>query len=167
MHSITDHQEAARCGALINPVRTVAWRERYEMADRDRILKIGLVFQASLESAPASDRSLEPTDVGGLFQMTEVDWVNLQGNAAGRRLAAEHPGIINALDPEIPLDEFAAGCGNRSRHHRRYDGGAPSRCDRPSRVDHGPPLSALGLGHRAGSYAVLSDGAPVSPGRSL
>ena len=40
--------------------------------------------------------------------MTGVDWVNLQGGEAGRRPAAEHPGIIDALDPAIPLEEFAA-----------------------------------------------------------
>jgi hypothetical protein len=50
--------------------------------------------------------------------MTEVDWVNLQGGTAGRRLAAE-PGIIDAFDPEIPLHEFAAAvaaipCGSWS-----------------------------------------------------
>ena len=38
----------------------------------------------------------------------EVDWVNLQGGTAGRELAAAHPGMIDPLNPEVPLDEFAA-----------------------------------------------------------
>ncbi len=38
----------------------------------------------------------------------DIDWVNLQGGAAGRELAAAHPEIIDATKEEVPLDEFAA-----------------------------------------------------------
>jgi hypothetical protein len=47
-------------------------------------------------------------DIVRLLAVTEVDWVNLQGGAAGRELAAKYLGMIDALSSEIPLDEFAA-----------------------------------------------------------
>jgi hypothetical protein len=43
-----------------------------------------------------------------LLRLEGIDWVNLQGGAAGRRLMAERPQTIDATEPEIPLDEFAA-----------------------------------------------------------
>jgi hypothetical protein len=92
----------------LDALRTAAWRERYDAVGRPGVPKIGLVFQANPQRASASDRSLEPGDVLRLLRTTELDWVDLQAGAAGRRLAAEHPGIIDALDSEIPLDEFAA-----------------------------------------------------------
>ena len=93
----------------IDPGRTAVWRERYDRAGRKEVPKVGLVFRANPQSASASDRSLEPADVARrLLRIAEVDWVNLQGGEAGRALTGEHPGIIEALDPEIPLDEFAA-----------------------------------------------------------
>ena len=87
--------------------RVAAWRERYDTAGRPGAAKVGLVFQANPQSASAPDRSLAPSEVARLLRVSEVDWVNLQGGAAGRRPAAEHPGIIDALGSEIPLDEFA------------------------------------------------------------
>jgi hypothetical protein len=66
------------------------------------------VFRANPQSVSVSDRSLTAGEAARLLSVSEVDWVNLQGSAAGRELAAEHPGIIDALNPEIPLDEFAA-----------------------------------------------------------
>jgi hypothetical protein len=51
---------------------------------------------------------LEAADIARLLAVTEVDWVNLQGGAAGRELAAKYPGMIDAMSREIPLDEFAA-----------------------------------------------------------
>jgi hypothetical protein len=92
----------------VDPVRTAAWRRRYDDAGRNGAPKVGLVFRANPRSASAPDRSLEPCDVTRLLQIAEVDWISLQGGEAGRRLAAEYPGIIDALNPEIPLAEFAA-----------------------------------------------------------
>lgn len=92
----------------IDPNRVAAWRERYDAAGRTGRPKVGLVFHANPASASVSERSLTPADVGRLLAITEIDWVNLQGGAAGRELAAEHPGITDALNREIPLDEFAA-----------------------------------------------------------
>ena len=87
----------------IDPARTAAWRRRYEAAGREGVPKVGLVFAANPESASAADRSLQAADVARLLRTTEVDWVNLQGGAAGRGLAAAHPGIIDPLNPEAPL----------------------------------------------------------------
>ena len=47
-------------------------------------------------------------DLGPLLRTAGIDFVNLQGGAAGRRLVAEYPRIIDAAAEEIPLDEFAA-----------------------------------------------------------
>jgi len=92
----------------VDPVRTAAWRRRYDDAGRNGAPKVGLVFRANPRSASAPDRSLEPSDIARLFQVIEVDWINLQGGEVGRRLAAEYPGIIDAMNPEIPLNEFGA-----------------------------------------------------------
>jgi ADP-heptose:LPS heptosyltransferase len=91
-----------------DPVRIAAWRERYEAAGRQGAPKVGLVFQANPQSGSSADRSLSIGDLAPLLGIAKIDPVNLQGGAAGRQLAAEHPGIIDATNPEIPLDEFAA-----------------------------------------------------------
>jgi hypothetical protein len=91
-----------------DPVRIVAWRERYAAAGRHGAPKVGLVFQANPQSGSCGDRSLSIADLAPLLRIAEIDPVNLQGGAAGRQLAAEYPGTIDATNPEIPLDEFAA-----------------------------------------------------------
>jgi hypothetical protein len=70
--------------------------------------KVGLVFQANPQNGSSADRSLSISDRAPLLRIAEIDPVSLQGGTAGRQLAAEHPGIIDATNPEIPLDEFAA-----------------------------------------------------------
>jgi len=92
----------------IDPLRTAALRRRYEAAGRAGLRKIGVVFQANPESGSATDRSLPIGDLAPLLRTPGVDFVNLQGGAAGRRPAAEHAGIIDAIAEEVPLDEFAA-----------------------------------------------------------
>ena len=69
---------------------------------------MGLVFQANPQSGSSADRSLSISDRAPLLRIAEIDPVSLQGGATGHQLAAEHPGIIDATNPEIPLDEFAA-----------------------------------------------------------
>jgi len=91
----------------IDPLRTAAWRRRYEAAARKEMPKMGLVFQANPESGSAVDRSVPIGDLAPLLRTAGVDFVNLQGGAAGRRLAAEFPDIIDATAEEVPLDEFA------------------------------------------------------------
>jgi len=91
-----------------DPVRIAAWRERYKAAGRRGTPKVGLVFQANPQSGSSADRSLSIGDLAPFLRIAEIDPVNLQGGAAGRQLAAEYPGIIDATNPEIPLDEFAA-----------------------------------------------------------
>jgi hypothetical protein len=94
---------------VIDPLRIAGWRRRYEAAGRPGMPKVGLVFQANPESGTATDRSVPIGDLAPLLQTAaRADFVNLQGGAAGRRLAAEHPGIIDATAEEVPLDEFAA-----------------------------------------------------------
>jgi hypothetical protein len=92
----------------IDPLRTAAWRRRYEGAGRPGLPKVGLVFQANPESGSATERSVPIGGLGPLLRTSGIDFVNLQGGAAGRRLAAEYPGVIDATAEEIPLDEFAA-----------------------------------------------------------
>lgn len=92
----------------IDPLRTAAWRRRYEAAGRKKMLKVGLVFQANPESGSAIDRSVPIGGLAPLLRTAGVDFVNLQGGAAGRELAAEYPGIIDTTAEECPLDEFAA-----------------------------------------------------------
>src|SRR5206468_11575940 len=92
----------------IDPLRSAAWRRRYEADGRPGMPKIGLVFQANPESGSATDRSVPIGDLAPLLRTAGVDFVNLQGGAAGRRLAAEYPGIVDATAEEMPLDEFAA-----------------------------------------------------------
>ena len=91
-----------------DPVRITTWRERYEAAGRRGTPKVGLVFQANPQSGSSADRSPSIGDLAPLLRTAEIDPVNLQGGAAGRQLAAKHPGIIDATNPENPLDEFAA-----------------------------------------------------------
>jgi ADP-heptose:LPS heptosyltransferase len=91
-----------------DPVRIVAWRERYDATGRRRTPKVGFVFQANPQSGSSADRSLSIADLAPLLRIAEIDPVNLQGGAAGRQLAAEYPDIIDATNPEISLDEFAA-----------------------------------------------------------
>ncbi len=92
----------------VDPLRTAAWRRRYEAAGRSEMPKVGIVFQANPESGSATERSLPIGDLAPLLRTEGIDFVNLQGGAAGRRLAADYPGIIDATAEEIPLDEFAA-----------------------------------------------------------
>jgi ADP-heptose:LPS heptosyltransferase len=91
-----------------DPVRIAAWHERYEATGRRGTPKVGLVFQANPQSGSSADRSLSIADLAPLLRTAEIDPVNLQGGAAGRQLAAEYPDIIDATNPEISLDEFAA-----------------------------------------------------------
>jgi ADP-heptose:LPS heptosyltransferase len=69
---------------------------------------VGFVFQANPQSGSSADRSLSMADLAPFLRIAEIDPVNLQGGAAGRQLAAEYPDIIDATNPEISLDEFAA-----------------------------------------------------------
>jgi ADP-heptose:LPS heptosyltransferase len=66
------------------------------------------VFQPNPESGSAIDRSVPIGGLAPLLRTAGVDFVNLQGGAAGRELAAEYPGIIDVTAEECPLDEFAA-----------------------------------------------------------
>ena len=91
-----------------DPVRIAAWRGRYEAAGRPGAPKVGLVFRANPQSGSSTGRSLPIGDLAPLLRIAEIDPVNLQGGAAGRQLAAEYPGIIDATNPEISLDEFTA-----------------------------------------------------------
>ncbi|MGC2524504.1 MAG: hypothetical protein WA417_18020 [Stellaceae bacterium] len=95
--------------------RVAAWRRRYEAEGRPGAAKIGLVFHANPASASALDRSVPLADLAPLFRLPGIDWVNLQGGAAGRELAAAHPDIIDATEREIPLDEFAAAIAATNR----------------------------------------------------
>jgi hypothetical protein len=92
----------------IDSLRAAAWRQRYEAAGRKGMPKVGLVFQANPESGSAIDRSVPIGDLAPLVLAAGVDFVNLQGGAAGRQLAAEYPGIVDATAKEMPLEEFAA-----------------------------------------------------------
>jgi ADP-heptose:LPS heptosyltransferase len=92
----------------IDPARAAARRQRYEARGRPGMPKIGLVYHANPASASAIDRSIPLADLAPLFDLRDIDWVNLQGGPAGRELAAAHPGIIDATKDEPPLDEFAA-----------------------------------------------------------
>jgi ADP-heptose:LPS heptosyltransferase len=91
-----------------DPVRIAAWRERYDATGRRGTPKVGFVLQANPQSGSSADRSLSIGDLAPLLRIAEIDPVNLQGGTAGRQLAAEYPGIVDAINPEIPLDEFAA-----------------------------------------------------------
>jgi hypothetical protein len=90
------------------PARVAAWRERDEAAGRSGVAKIGLVFHANPASASAGQRSIPLADLAPTSARADVGWVNLEGGAAGRELAAAHPEIIDATKEEVPLDEFAA-----------------------------------------------------------
>jgi hypothetical protein len=92
----------------IDPLRSAAWRRRYEVDGRSGMPKIGLVFQANPESGSVTERSVPIGDLAPLLRTAGIGFVNLQGGAAGRRLAAQYPGIIDATAEEMPLDEFAA-----------------------------------------------------------
>ena len=92
----------------VDPDRVAAWRARYEAAGRSGVAKIGLVFHANPASASAGQRSIPLADLAPMLARADIDWVNLQGGAAGRELAAAHPEIIDATKEEVPLDEFAA-----------------------------------------------------------
>ena len=43
-----------------------------------------------------------------MLRLSGIDWVNLQGGPAGRRLIEQYPRVIDAIDPPVALDEFAA-----------------------------------------------------------
>jgi hypothetical protein len=68
----------------------------------------GTRVSANPESGSAIDRSVPIGDLAPLVRAAGVDFVNLQGGAAGRQLAAEYPGIVDATAKEMPLEEFAA-----------------------------------------------------------
>jgi hypothetical protein len=72
----------------IDPLRTAAWRRRYEVDGRSGMPKIGLVFQANPESGSVTERSVPIGDLAPLLRTAGIGFVNLQGGAAGRRLAA-------------------------------------------------------------------------------
>jgi ADP-heptose:LPS heptosyltransferase len=91
-----------------DPARVALWRRRYDAAGRAGARKIGLVFHANPQSASAALRSVPLADLAPLLQLSDIDWVNLQGGPAGRELAAAHPGVIDTTLHDIPLDEFAA-----------------------------------------------------------
>ena len=91
-----------------DPARVAFWRQRYAASGRSGLPEIGLVFHANPASASASDRSIPLADLAPLFDLRDIDWVNLQCGPAGRELAAAHPDLIDATKDEIPLDEFAA-----------------------------------------------------------
>lgn len=76
----------------IDPLRTAAWRQRYEATGGQGMPKLGLVFQANPESGSAIDRSVPIGDLVRLLQIAGSNWSTLQGGAAGRQLAAELPG---------------------------------------------------------------------------
>ncbi len=92
----------------VDPARIAAWRRRYEAAGRPGAAKIGLVFHANPASASANRRSIPLADLAPLLAHAEIDWINLQGGPAGRQLAVVYPGLIDAIDREVALDEFAA-----------------------------------------------------------
>jgi len=92
----------------IDPQRRAAWRQRYEAANRAESPKIGLVYYANPQSGSATDRSVPLADLAPFLRTAGVDFVNLQGGAAGRRLAAEYPAMIDATAEEVALDDFAA-----------------------------------------------------------
>jgi ADP-heptose:LPS heptosyltransferase len=92
----------------VDPQRVAAWRRRYDATGRPQMPKIGLVVQANPESASSADRSIPIGDLAPLFGMARIDWVNLQGGAVGRLLAADHPAMIDATERGVELDEFAA-----------------------------------------------------------
>jgi len=91
-----------------DPVRTAAWRERYDGDRTAGRAESGSRVPGDPQSGSSADRSLSIADVAPLLRIAEIDPVNLQGGAAGRQLAAEYPGVIDATNPEIPLHEFAA-----------------------------------------------------------
>jgi ADP-heptose:LPS heptosyltransferase len=92
----------------IDPQRRAAWRQRFEAAGRTGSPKIGLVYHANPESGSVTDRSVPLADLTPLLRTAAVDFVNLQGGEAGRRLAGEYPAMIDATAEEIALDDFAA-----------------------------------------------------------
>ena len=91
-----------------DPRRVETWRRRYERAGRRGAAKIGIVFQANPVSASAIHRSVELADLAPLLRLPGVDWVSLQGGPAGRRLIEHYRQVIDAMDPAVALDEFAA-----------------------------------------------------------
>ena len=71
--------------------------------------KIGLVWQANPSSPTFAERSLALEHLKPLAALEEdVDFVNLQQGAAGRRLADVLPHAIDAMQTPGSLDEFAA-----------------------------------------------------------
>jgi ADP-heptose:LPS heptosyltransferase len=91
-----------------DPARIALWRQRYTAKSQPGAARIGLVFHANPVSASATGRSIPIADLAPLLRLPGLDWVNLQGGAAGRELAAAYPKLIDATREETSLDEFAA-----------------------------------------------------------
>jgi hypothetical protein len=91
-----------------DPARVAAWRARYHAAGRAGVRKIGVVFRANPDSASCAERSMAACDVAPFAELRQVDFVNLQYGPLGRALGAILPDMIDAMDSECPLDEFAA-----------------------------------------------------------
>ena len=90
-----------------DPAAVAGWRARYDAAGRPGRRRIGLVFRANPESASAPQRSMRIDDLRPLGNLP-VDLVNLQPGPEGRALTAALPNVIEAMDREVPLDQFAA-----------------------------------------------------------
>jgi Tfp pilus assembly protein PilF len=91
-----------------DPIRVAAWRKHLAEAGRRGARKVGLVFQANPASANHADRSMQVRDILPLLGLDAIDFVNLQHGPAGRELKAVSPSIIDPIDGEVPLDEYAA-----------------------------------------------------------
>jgi ADP-heptose:LPS heptosyltransferase len=91
-----------------DPTRVAAWRKHLAEAGRRRARKVGLVIKANPASANYADRSMQVRDVLPLLELDAIDIVNLQHGPAGRELSIAAPSIIDPINGEVPLDEYAA-----------------------------------------------------------
>ena len=91
-----------------DPGLTAAWRARYAREGRAGRRKVGLVWQANPSNRVLAHRSMLTTDLAPLASVDDVDLINLQHGPSGRELARVIPEMIDAIESELTLDEFAA-----------------------------------------------------------
>lgn len=92
--------------------RVAAWRSTYNEMGRQKgrsgALKVGLVFDCNPAAVNHAARAMRAAALLPLFEMSDIDFVNLQIGAAGRELTAQAPGLLDPLQEALPLDDYGA-----------------------------------------------------------